>query len=259
MTYPFVISIPHCASFVPADIRADMALAGEEIRDSKDFGSAEIFRSLRAKKMLRAEYSRLVADLNRDSKNRGPKGVVAETDYRGRQIYLPGRYPDADAVEKRIRQYYDPYHQQLSRALADPEIRGLFDCHSLNGTGPVDAPDAGKKRKNIILSNNGAPDGGSDSRLGEPTCPAETVEIVKSALEAAGFSVAVNAPYQGGFITVHYGRQLAARGGFALQIEMNQDLYMPPEAAEPDPQQLQDVRKRIFSAFETIAKEVLSD
>ena len=259
MTYPFVISIPHCASLVPADIRTDMALSDEEIRDSKDFGSAEIFRPLPAKKVLRAEYSRLVADLNRDSKNRGPKGVVAETDYRGRQIYLPGRYPDERSVEKRIRQHYAPYHHELSRALADPEIRGLFDCHSLNGTGPVDAPDAGEKRKNIILSNNGAPDGGPDPGLGEPTCPAETVDIVKSALESAGFSVAVNAPYRGGFITVHYGRQLAARGGFALQIEMNQDLYMPPGAAEPDPEQLEDVRKRIFSAFETIAKAVLRE
>ena len=91
MTYPLVISIPHCASLVPAEIRADMALSDEEIRDSKDFGSAEIFRSLPAEKVLKAGYSRLVADLNRDSANRGAKGVVAETDYRGRQIYMPGR------------------------------------------------------------------------------------------------------------------------------------------------------------------------
>ncbi|MFP3980178.1 MAG: N-formylglutamate amidohydrolase [Desulfobacterales bacterium] len=258
MIYPFVISMPHCASFVPADIRADMALSDEEIRDSKDFGSAEIFQDLPVKKRLQAGYSRLVTDLNRDSANRGPKGVVAETDYRGRQIYLPGRYPDEQSVEERIRKYYDPYHHELARALADPEIRGLFDCHSLNGTGPVDAPDAGKKRKNIILSNNGAPDGGPDSRLEEPTCPAETVALVKSALEAAGFSVAVNVPYRGGFITVHYGRLMSARGGFALQIEMNQDLYMPPGTSEPDPEQLEDVRKRIFSAFETIAKTEVS-
>lgn len=254
MTYLFIISIPHCGNRVPEKIRAQMALSDQEIMDSEDFGSAEIFESLPAKRILKAQWSRLVADLNRAPDNKGPKGIVAETDYRGRQIYLPGKYPDAGEVEERIKKYYEPYHEELARALQEPGIKGLFDCHSLNGTGPADAPDAGRKRKDIIISNNAGKDGTPDPGLGEPSASAETVDLVKSALEDRGFSVAVNDPYKGGFITVRHGRLLRQRGGFALQIEMNQDLYMPEGALKPDPDQIEDVRARIFSAFEKTSK-----
>jgi N-formylglutamate amidohydrolase len=56
--------------------------------------------------------------------------------------------------------------------------------------------------------------------------------------------VAVNDPYQGGYITVHYGKQLMARGGFAVQIEMNQDLYMPPDAERPDRDKVDEIRQK---------------
>lgn len=253
MNYPLVISIPHGSSRVPADIRAAMALGDDEIRDSVDFGSVEIFSPLPAKTVLPADWSRLVVDLNRPPDNRGPKGVVAETDYKGRRIYPPGGHPDEDAVNRRIRNYYAPWHEKLARALKDPGVRALFDCHSLNGTGPQDAPDAGKKRKDVIISNNGAKDGGPDPELGAPSCPAQIMDLVGSVLEKAGFSVAMNDPYKGGYITVHYGRQLAKQGGFAMQVEMNQDLYMDPGALFPDPARLKDVTRRIRHAFDEIA------
>ncbi|MFW6082115.1 MAG: N-formylglutamate amidohydrolase, partial [Desulfosalsimonas sp.] len=123
-------------------------------------------------------------------------------------------------------------------------------------TGPADAPDAGEKRKDIIISSNAKKDGTPDPELGEPSCPAKTVDLVKSFLEEQGFSVAVNDPYKGGYITVHHGRLLLKRGGFALQIEMNQDLYMPEGALRPDPDQIEDVRRRIFSAFEKISQHL---
>ena len=254
MTYPFLISIPHCGSRVPPEIRSLMALADDEIYDAKDLGSDVLFEALPARQIIKAEYSRLVVDVNRDPENLGPKGVVAKTDYRGREIYLAGHYPDEAAITKRVRDYHAPYHEKIQKALADQEIRGLFDCHSLNGTAPVDAPDAGQKRKDIILSNNGNPQGGPDPQLGEPTASREMIRSVKAAFEAAGFSVSINRPYQGGFITVRYGRKLFKQGGFAIQIEMNQDLYLGATSLDLDPEKIRSVRDRIFSAFESIKK-----
>ncbi|MBS0013430.1 MAG: N-formylglutamate amidohydrolase [Desulfobacterales bacterium] len=245
MSNSIIISIPHCAARVPGDIREQMALSDQEIRDAEDFGTAEIFGKMPAKTILQAKWSRLVADLNRAPDSRGPKGIVAETDYRGRPIYRPGRYPNAAAVEERIRQYYNPYHGKLAEAVADPSVRCLLDCHSLNGTAPADAPDAGKKRKDIIISNNGDTNGRPRPGHGPISCPAETMNRIRSALEAAGFSVAVNNPYQGGYITVHYGKQLMERGGFAIQIEMNQDLYMPPGALSPDPIKITEITRKL--------------
>ena len=254
MTYPFLISMPHCGSRVPAEIRSLMALGDDEIYDAKDLGSDVLFETLPARRVIKAEYSRLVVDLNRDPENTGPKGVVAKTDYRGREIYRPGHYPDAAAIKQRVRDYHAPYHEKIQKALADPEIRGLFDCHSLNGTAPVDAPDAGQKRKDIILSNNGNPEGGPDPQLGEPSASREMIQGVKTAFEAAGFSVSINRPYQGGFITVRYGRQLFKQGRFAIQIEMNQDLYLGAISLALDPEKIRIVREKIFSAFESINK-----
>lgn len=256
MNHPVVISIPHCSNRIPEELKPHLALSDDEIIDSKDFGTEEIFGDLPAKKILKSQWSRLAGDLNRAPDNRGPKGIVAETDYRGRKIYLPGRYPDQEAIDRRIQTYYEPYHKELGLALAEPGIKGLFDCHSLNGTGPADAPDAGKKRKDIIISNNGDKTGGPDPMLGEPTCPAEIIHLISSELEEAGFSVAVNDPYRGGFITVHYGRQLYARGGFAVQIEMNQDLYMTPGSLVPNQAEIRLVRSKIHSAFEKIFEKM---
>ncbi|MBA2882907.1 N-formylglutamate amidohydrolase [Desulfosalsimonas propionicica] len=245
MANSIIITIPHCSARVPGEIREQMALSDAEIQDAEDFGTAEIFGAMPVKTILPAEWSRLVADLNRAPDSRGPKGIVAETDYRGRPVYRPGRYPDAVAVEERIRQYYNPWHEKLARAISDPDVKCLFDCHSLNGTAPADAPDAGEKRKDIIISNNGDTRGRPRPGRGPVSCPAETMDQIRSALEAAGFSVAVNNPYQGGYITVHYGKQLMARGGFAVQIEMNQDLYMPPGALSPNPIKLTEITKKI--------------
>jgi len=254
MTYPFLISIPHCGSQVPPEARALMALDDAQIYDAKDIGSDVLFENLPAKTVIKARFSRLLVDLNRAADDRGPKGVVAKTDYRGRQIYLPGRYPDERAIEERLRAYYSPYHEKIRQALADPGIAGLFDCHSLNGTAPMDAPDAGQKRAEIIISNNGDTYGGPSARLGEPTCSREMIQGVRSALAAAGFRVSVNHPYQGGFITLHYGRQLAAVGKFAIQIEMNQDLYLDARGMDADQAKAETVRSRIHAAFARITK-----
>ncbi len=253
MVYPFLISIPHCGSRVPPEIRSAMALDDSEIDDARDIGSDVLFETLPAKTIIKADFSRLLVDLNRAPDNRGPKGVVAETDYRSRRIYLPGMYPDPQAIEERIRVYYQPYHEKIRQALADPGIAGLFDCHSLNGTAPADAPDAGQKRAEIVISNNGDTGGGPSSRLGEPTCSRELIRGVRSALEAEGFHVSINNPYQGGFITVHYGRQLAAVGKFAIQVEMNQDLYLDERGMDVDQAKAETVRRRIHAAFEGIA------
>ena len=160
MDFPFIISIPHGSWKIPQEIRSAIALNDEEIMESTDMGTREIFESLPAGVVLCARWSRLAADLNRTPNQQGPKGVVALVDYEGRTVYLPGREPDRVERNRRIREYYMPYHNKLKQALGNPGITALIDCHSLNGTGPAEAPDAGRKRKDIVLSNNGDSEGG---------------------------------------------------------------------------------------------------
>jgi hypothetical protein len=46
---------------------------------------------------------------------------------------------------------------------------------------------------------------------------------------------------------------MAGTGRFALQIEINQDLYLEPSRKEPIREQLVEIRNRIARSFEEIA------
>ncbi|PKN29905.1 MAG: hypothetical protein CVU64_05890 [Deltaproteobacteria bacterium HGW-Deltaproteobacteria-21] len=249
---PFVISAPHCSSRVPPDIRRSLALTDQEIEESTDIGTKEIFGALPALGVFCASWSRLAIDLNRGPHQRDRKGVVAQVDYSGRTIYREDDLPDTDEVERRIRDYYFPYHQQLRSALDLPEAAGLFDCHSLFGTGPPEAPDPGETRKDITLSNNGDKEGFAVPGLGSTTCPAGLLNAIKGTFEDSGFSVSLNRPYKGGYITTHYGRTLFEKGKMALQIEINQDLYCAPGTLELAPDKVKEVRERINHVFTKI-------
>ena len=256
MRLPFVISVPHCSGRIPERIRPDFALSNYEIADSIDLGTREIFGSLEAEDILCSEWSRLVVDLNRDAGRRDSKGVIARVDYFGRSIYRANLFPDEREISSRLREYYWPYHNRLREALVLPNIRGVIDCHSLSGIGPSEAPDAGKKRKDIILSNNGDHRGKMTPALGNTTCPSGLLSLMEQVFLREGFSVAINNPYTAGFISTHYGHTFADRGIFAVQIEINQDLYAEPGTGRVAPGRLADVKLKVRGCLDEIAEMI---
>ena len=254
MKLPLIISVPHCSSRIPDEVRPALALTAAEVEESVDIGTREIFGSLSARRVFFAKWSRLVVDLNRHPLEQGPKGVIPQVDYYGRNTYYPFLFPDKRELAERVRKYYVPFHTKLKKALAAQDIRGLCDCHSLNGFGPAEAPDPGEKRKDIVLGNNGDKQGKVNPALGKTTCPAQTLNLIRGAFEKAGFSVSVNYPYSGGFITTHYGQEFSDKGKIAFQIEVNQDLYVNPDDRQLVPERLDEVKNRVLKAFEEITK-----
>lgn len=228
MMLPFILSIPHCGVHIPPELRASIALSDQAIAESEDFGTREIFAQLPALDVIAAHWSRLVVDLNRPPHQYDAKGVVALADYFGRRIFHAGREPDEAAVKLWVARFHKPYYDRLAQMLRQADCIGLIDCHSLNGTGPPDAPDSGRKRRDVILSNNGDPEGRLVPGQGPLSCTTEVISRAADAFASQGFSVALNTPYRGGHITRYYGGRLRAAGRFAMQIEMNQDLYMTP-------------------------------
>jgi len=247
MDFPFIISLPHCSGRIPEAIRAHFALSDEEIHESIDLGTMEIFGSLPVKSVVSALWSRLVVDLNRGADERDPGGVIAERDYRGRRVYRQGLFPDDGEVENRLRDYYRPYHKRLTAALEHGGPAFLFDCHSLYGVGPAGAPDPGRRREDIILGNNGNGRGEDEPFLGALTCPPRILHRIKAAFQKSGFTVSLNNPYSGGFITTHYGHRFAAWGLMAVQIEINQELFA--DGIRPRPDRLREVKRAVHEAF----------
>jgi len=107
----------------------------------------------------------------------------------------------------------------------------LIDCHSMPGFSSM-----GARRPDIILGD----------RFGK-SCHPDTLSRVQGIFREAGYSVAVNYPYAGGFVTSHYGRPEI--GVEALQIEINRDLYLNPITLAPKRgyQDLADNLERIIS------------
>jgi len=256
MKLPFVITLPHCSGKIPERIRSSIMLTQKQTVEAIDLGTREIFGGMPAEMVLCAKWSRLVVDLNRPSEQRDAKGPVALVDYQGRSIYGPEAVPNENEIAQRLSVYYDPYHRRLENAIQINDLKGLLDCHSLNGIGPPEAPDTGKKRKDIILGNNGRPDGKKDPRRGEPTCGPAFLYYMKEIFEQADFSVSLNVPYAGGFIVTRYGPSLAARGKMALQIEINQDLYVAPETEFLIPEKVADIKSRILRCLKKIGEAI---
>jgi len=253
MKYPFIISLPHCSKQVPEEIQSALALNNKEIWESTDRGTKEIFGSIPATKIILARWNRLVVDLNRNPSRRDGKGVVPHVDYHGRFIYRSGCIPDEQEIERRLSTYYWSFHKCLLDSLKETDIKALFDCHSLNGTGPEEAPDPGKRRKDIILGNHGDNSGNMDPARSPITCQTKTLQLIKEAFERAGFSVSLNDPYPGGFITKYHGTKLTGTGKIAVQIEINQDLYLDHTPKRLSPSRLEEVKTRVLQSFKEIA------
>ena len=253
---PFILSIPHCGMDIPAPLRPDLALDHGQILESMDFGTREIFGDMPAVATIRARWSRLVADLNRAPHQRDAKGVVALTDYQGRRVFRAGCEPAQEEVEARVERYHRPYNRQLAQSLDQSDALLLIDCHSLNGIGPADAPDAGQRRKDVTLSNNGDSQGRPRPGMGPLTCPPEKLQTIAQCLIRSGFSVSLNAPYKGGYIINHYAPRLLATGRGAVQIEMNQDLYMTADKYEPDAERIAAIRERMLQALCAVARSI---
>lgn len=253
-----LVTIPHSSNVVPEEIRPGLAIGEEEISNSWDIGSSELYGKLPARYVLEASFSRIAADLNRSPRALGPKGVVPLVDYAGRHLYRRGFVLTEEERKRRLLNYYWPFHKRIEEILSSESIKVLIDCHTLNGIGPKKAPDFGKRRPDVVLGNNGGSKGESIPELGESTCESWLMVEMASILKELGLSVKLNDPYPGGYITVHYGRILRRKGGIGIQIELNQDLFTRQGGTFLDTEALEQLRntleiflKRLFEILPT--------
>jgi len=142
-------------------------------------------------------------------------GVIPRVVAEGRAI-RSGKIPLREAL-KRLRQTYHPYHDMLQSLLERQKGAFghaiLFDCHSMPHDALTSAPLVRGRRPDVILGD----------RFGA-ACGRWVIEAAADLFAAAGFVVARNAPFAGGYITQHYGRP--SRNVHALQIEIDRSLYM---------------------------------
>lgn len=124
---------------------------------------------------------------------------------------------DRAELDRRIAVAHAPYHQAIERALDRLAIAHggaiLLDCHSM-------PPRRGQAE--LVLGD----------RHGTSAGAAITAAAARLA-RAAGWSVALNAPYAGGHVVERHGQPAA--NIHALQIEIDRSAYLAPDGRTPGP------------------------
>ncbi len=233
----FVFASPHSGQDYPGDFLARSVLPLRLLRRSEDAYVDALYADapLHGAPLVRARFPRAFVDPNRAATELDPAmftggpppgawapssrasaglGVIPRLAADGRAIYA-GKLDYAEA-RARLKAYYAPYHAALSHEIERArEAFGsaiVIDCHSM--------PSASARGADVVLGD----------RFGA-SCARGLVAAAEAAFREAGFAVARNRPYAGGFTTEHYGRPEA--GVHVLQVEINRGLYMNEGRVEP--------------------------
>ena len=150
-------------------------------------------------------------------------GVIPRVVANGRAIYS-GKLSQTEA-NRRIDQYWTPYHQMLQKLLDTTHQRHgqsvLIDCHSMPHEAMDGVARAGMRRPDVVLGD----------RFGAAAA-AEVVDRLEAAFAAAGFVVTRNVPFAGAYTTQAYGRP--SRSQHAVQVEIDRSVYMNEHLIRPN-------------------------
>lgn len=188
--------------------------------------------------LMHQHISRMVIDLNRKHDDIHPDLIAGlssrksqafnPTEYSGRgmglirQFALPGipiseRKLTIEELEKRITDFYQPYHNRVESLLKGFKQRfGMawhINCHSMKSVGNAMNVDAGQPRADVVLSDR-------DGATGDP----EFMAVIANSFTELGYQVALNNPYKGGYLVQAYSNP--ASQIYSMQIELNRALYM---------------------------------
>jgi N-formylglutamate deformylase len=239
---PLVLDSPHSGEHYPDDF--DHAPPRSIVRLAEDTHVGRLYRSATAvgATLVEANFPRAYIDANRSLDDLDPAmlegswpvplvasrktqqgiGLVWRVARGGAPMY--GRKLTVDEVQRRIDDWYRPYHAALDAEV--DRLRETFgavwhiNCHSMPAVGDANADDPGRARADFVLGDR---DG--------TTCAAEFTAFVADTIRAMGYVVAINDPYKGVEIVRRHGRPAQRR--HSLQIELNRRLYMDEESLEP--------------------------
>lgn len=236
---PLVFASPHSGRHLPADMRPAAGLDERVLRSAEDVAVDELLNAApsHGAPLIRAFISRAYVDLNRDPSDLDPLltpeapppvspgaarivsgyGVVARRAGDGRDLY--DRPVPLAEVQARLETVHRPYHDALGdllrRAHAAHGRAILIDWHSM----PSMATGSGRGPDVVLGDRHGS------------ACEARLTRRLKTVFEQAGWTVALNRPYAGGYTTQTWGRP--AEGFQALQIELSRSLYLDEAALTP--------------------------
>jgi N-formylglutamate amidohydrolase len=239
---PLIFASPHSGRLYPRSMMAASSLDADAIRRSEDVLVDDLIApgARAGAVVIQARFARAFMDVNRGAYELDPAmfedelpafargrsarvaaglGAIARIVAEGQEIYA--RKLTFAEASHRIEAVHRPYHAALadliSEARAAHSLAVLIDWHSM----PSAAAGYSNGRRNDIVLGD---------RFGASASP-HIARLVELSLRDAGYRVARNVPYAGGYTTEHYGRP--ASGVHALQIEIDRGLYLNETTLKP--------------------------
>lgn len=253
---PVVLSIPHCGTAFPDEIRDEFFPELIASPDDTDWFLDRLydFAPSLGITTISAVWSRWVIDLNRHpereplySDGRIITDLCPVTTFLGQSLYKDRRtVVDQMEVLRRRKLYFQPYHEKLRELIA--EVRSqfgtvlLWDCHSIRQQVPTIRV---QKFPDLIL-------GSGDESSAHPL-------IIQSALRNLNqgiFDVKHNDPFKGGYITRNYG--IPPLHQHALQLEMCKVNYMDDTETLYHPVRAKKMAELLYNTLSSIAETLIS-
>lgn len=251
-TVPILVSVPHCGTEIPKDIRDQYDPKMIERIDDTDFFVDQLysFVSQLGIKMIRAKYSRWVIDLNRTADSqplyndgRVITALCPTTDFNGKKIYVNDG-PDQTEISRRIDTYYRPYYAQIKGELEALQREHnhvlFFDAHSIRQFVPGIREE---KFPDLILGD--ADEKSADSRL---------IDTAVKELSDSEFSFQHNHPFKGGNLTRSFGQP--HNKVHALQLEMSKLVYMDDREINYHPERAEKIQSILLRTFQNLIETI---
>jgi N-formylglutamate deformylase len=225
-TRPLLVSVPHAGTRIAEEVRPQLVERAGAVEDTDWFVDRlyDFVRELGAS-LIVPVHSRYVIDLNRPSADTplyagaNNTGLVPTRFFTGEPLYRDGQEPGAAEIARRVRTYWQPYHDALAAELA--RLRSahghavLWDGHSIRSEVPW-----------LFSGRLPALNLGTANRT---SCAPGLCAALAAVLAAQSrFSHVIDGRFKGGHITRHYGRP--AGRVHAIQLEMCQRTYMDEAA-----------------------------
>ena len=252
---PILITVPHAGNIYPDLFIKNLKINLCEVRRIEDYQSNKILDQIdeQMADIIIAQCSRAVVDLNRSrnaidhsmftqvfehehvSEKQMIKyglGVFPNKIF-GKTI-LKSPLPFSYAIHM-LEQYYDHFHKSLNKQIMYLNNTFGFCYHIDLHTMPSKALLNFKKEPDIVLGDN----------FGK-SCSIELINYFQNVFQENGFTVEVNNPYAGGFITRNYGNP--SKGVHTIQIEINIKIYMDENKLSlKDMNIIQEIFAKIFN------------
>jgi N-formylglutamate deformylase len=222
---PIIVSVPHCGTSFPAEIKDSFIESFTTYPEDTDWFVNKLysFAPEMGITLISAKYSRYIIDLNRDPSGAGlykdgrkETVLVPTTSFSGRPLYKD-QPPTPTEIAARKVAYFDPYYQRITELLKELKTQHkhvlLFDGHSI-------------KRNVPSIRKEPFPDLILGDAQGK-SAHAQLTQATLKFLSELNYDFTHNTPFQGGFITRHFGNP--AQNIHALQLEMSQEIYMDEE------------------------------